>query len=504
VLFPGLVIPITVGRAKSIHLCHDYSHTDEPIGIVTQRDTEVEDPDFADLYHIGTFAKILKYINLPDGNATVIVQGLKRFELLELTETTPYLVAKVQDYPTNDFDRNVRNRKVLKALVASLKETAEKMIQLAGQFPREAMFAINNIESPSFLVHFMASYGGLKIPEKQQILEIPDLIERADKVQKYLYKELQILEIKANIQDKSKKEIDRQQKEYILNEQIKTIQKELGESPVDRVCDDLKKKAANKKWDKTVQELFERELEKLQRSNHMAPDFSMQVNYLELLVDLPWNEYSEDDFDLKRARKVLDTDHFGLEKVKQRIIEYMAVLKLRNDMKSPIICLVGPPGVGKTSLGRSVASALKRKYVRVSLGGLRDESEIRGHRRTYIGAMPGRIIQSIKKAGTSNPVFVLDEIDKVLGMNVQGDPSAALLEVLDPEQNSTFYDNYLEVGYDLSKVLFIATANSLSTIPPALIDRMEVIDISGYFLEEKINIAKKHLIPKQLKENGFE
>lgn len=504
VLFPGLVIPITVGRAKSIHLCHDYSHTDEPIGIVTQRDTEVEDPDFADLYHIGTFAKILKYINLPDGNATVIVQGLKRFELLKLTETTPYLVAKVQDYPTNDFDRNVRNRKVLKALVASLKETAEKMIQLAGQFPREAMFAINNIESPSFLVHFMASYGGLKIPEKQQILEIPDLIERADKVQKYLYKELQILEIKANIQDKSKKEIDRQQKEYILNEQIKTIQKELGESPVDRVCDDLKKKAANKKWDKTVQELFERELEKLQRSNHMAPDFSMQVNYLELLVDLPWNEYSEDDFDLKRARKVLDTDHFGLEKVKQRIIEYMAVLKLRNDMKSPIICLVGPPGVGKTSLGRSIASALKRKYVRVSLGGLRDESEIRGHRRTYIGAMPGRIIQSIKKAGTSNPVFVLDEIDKVLGMNVQGDPSAALLEVLDPEQNSTFYDNYLEVGYDLSKVLFIATANSLSTIPPALIDRMEVIDISGYFLEEKINIAKKHLIPKQLKENGFE
>ncbi|MCQ2263465.1 MAG: endopeptidase La, partial [Bacteroidales bacterium] len=503
VLFPGMVIPITVGRSKSIKLVQEHSHNDSPIGIVTQLDNEVEEPGFADLYHVGTMAHILRMINLPDGNITIIVQGVKRFALFDLLETEPYLVGSVAEYMTNDFDRGLRNRKVFKALIGSLRDTAADMIQLSPQLPREATMAINNIESPSFLVNFLASYLNLKVAEKQRILEIEDFLERADVVLKYLNKEIQILELKAQIQDKSKQEIDRQQKEYILNEQMKTIQKELGESPVDQVYSKLVEAAKNKKWSKEVQDVFNREMEKLKRANHLAPDFAMQTDYLQLLVDLPWNEYSEDDFDLARARKVLDRDHYGLEKVKERIIEYIAVLKLKQDMKSPIICLVGPPGVGKTSLGRSIADALKRKYIRVSLGGLRDESEIRGHRKTYIGAMPGRIVQSIKKAGTSNPVFVLDEIDKVLGMNVQGDPSAALLEVLDPEQNSSFYDNYLEIGYDLSKVLFIATANSLSTIPPALVDRMEVINVSGYFLEEKINIAKKHLIPKQLKENGL-
>ncbi|MBO4646063.1 MAG: endopeptidase La [Bacteroidales bacterium] len=504
VLFPGLVIPITVGRAKSIKLAQEYSRVDEPIGIITQKDNEVEEPNMDDLYPVGTVGRILRFIAMPDGNATIIVQGIKRFRMVALVQTDPYLRAQVEEYPTNDFDRSLRLRKVFKALIGSIRDTAAEIFKLSPQVPREAAFAVRNIESPAFLVHFLASYLSLKVAEKQRILEVQDIIERADIVLKYMNKEIQILQLKAQIQDKSKQEIDRQQKEYILNEQIKAIQKELGESPVEQLYNKLKEKSLNKKWDKEVQEVFDREMNKLQRSNHMAPDFSTQVDYLELLVNLPWNEYSEDDFDLKRARKVLDHDHYGLEKVKERILEYIAVLKLRKDMKSPIICLVGPPGVGKTSLGRSIANALKRKYIRVSLGGLRDESEIRGHRKTYIGAMPGRIIQSMKKSGTSNPVFVLDEIDKVLGMNVQGDPSAALLEVLDPEQNSTFYDNYLEIGYDLSKVLFIATANTLSTIPPALVDRMEVIDISGYYLEEKVNIAKKHLIPKQMKEHGLE
>ena len=504
VLYPGTVLPITVGRAKSIKLAQDFSHGEYPIGIVTQRDTEVEDPLLSDLFNVGTMARILKFITMPDGSVTLIVQGVKQFEILNVITYEPYIRAEVAAYPTNDFDRNLRNRKMFKALVASVRDTAAQMVKLSSQLPKEILFAIKNIDSPLFLINFLATFLSLKVSEKQRLLEISDITERADAVLKYMNKEIQILEIKADIQDKSKQEIDRQQKEYILNEQIKAIQKELGDSPVDRACAELKEKAAKKKWSKEVQEVFDREIEKLSRSNHMSPDFSMQFNYLELLVDLPWEEYSADDFDLTHARKVLDRDHYGLEKVKERIIEYIAVLKLKQDMKAPILCLVGPPGVGKTSLGHSIADALQRKYIRVSLGGLRDESEIRGHRKTYIGAMPGRIIQSLKKAGTSNPVFVLDEIDKVLGMNVQGDPSAALLEVLDPEQNFAFYDNYLEIGYDLSKVLFIATANSLSTIPPALIDRMEVIDISGYYLEEKLNIAKKHLIPKQLKENGLE
>ena len=504
VLYPGTVLPITVGRAKSIKLAQDFSHGEYPIGIVTQRDTEVEDPLLSDLFNVGTMARILKFITMPDGSVTLIVQGIKQFEIVNIINYEPYIRAEVAAYPTNDFDRNLRNRKMFKALVSSVRDTAAQMVKLSSQLPKEILFAIKNIDSPLFLVNFLATFLSLKVSEKQRLLEISDIVERADAVLKYMNKEIQILEIKADIQDKSKQEIDRQQKEYILNEQIKAIQKELGDSPVDRVCAELKEKAAKKKWSKEVQEVFDREIEKLARSNHMSPDFSMQVNYLELLVDLPWEEYSDDDFDLTHARKVLDRDHYGLEKVKERIIEYIAVLKLKQDMKAPILCLVGPPGVGKTSLGHSIADALQRKYIRVSLGGLRDESEIRGHRKTYIGAMPGRIIQSLKKAGTSNPVFVLDEIDKVLGMNVQGDPSAALLEVLDPEQNFAFYDNYLEIGYDLSKVLFIATANSLSTIPPALIDRMEVIDISGYYLEEKVNIAKKHLVPKQLKENGLD
>ena len=504
VLYPGTVLPITVGRAKSIKLAQDFSHGEYPIGIVTQRDTEVEEPTLSDLYNVGTMARILKYITMPDGSVTLIVQGIKQFEIVSIISYDPYIRAEVTTYTTNDFDRNLRNRKMFKALVASVRDTASQMVKLSSQLPKEILFAIRNIDSPLFLINFLATFLSLKVAEKQRLLEITDITERADAVLKYMNKEIQILEIKADIQDKSKQEIDRQQKEYILNEQIKAIQKELGDSPVDRACAELKEKAAKKKWSKEVEEVFNREIEKLERSSHMSPEFSMQVNYLELLVDLPWDEYSEDDFDLTHARKVLDRDHYGLEKVKERIIEYIAVLKLKQDMKAPILCLVGPPGVGKTSLGHSIADALQRKYIRVSLGGLRDESEIRGHRKTYIGAMPGRIIQSLKKAGTSNPVFVLDEIDKVLGMNVQGDPSAALLEVLDPEQNFAFYDNYLEIGYDLSKVLFIATANSLNTIPPALIDRMEVIDISGYYLEEKVNIAKKHLVPKQLKENGLE
>ena len=504
VLYPGTVLPITVGRAKSIKLAQDFSHGEYPIGIVTQRDTDVEEPTFSDLYNVGTMARILKYITMPDGSVTLIVQGIKQFEIVSIISYEPYIRAEVTAYQTNDFDRNLRNRKMFKALVASVRDTASQMVKLSSQLPKEILFAIRNIDSPLFLINFLATFLSLKVAEKQRLLEITDITERADAVLKYMNKEIQILEIKADIQDKSKQEIDRQQKEYILNEQIKAIQKELGDSPVDRACAELKEKASKKKWSKEVEEVFNREIEKLERSSHMSPEFSMQVNYLELLVDLPWDEYSEDDFDLTHARKVLDRDHYGLEKVKERIIEYIAVLKLKQDMKAPILCLVGPPGVGKTSLGHSIADALQRKYIRVSLGGLRDESEIRGHRKTYIGAMPGRIIQSLKKAGTSNPVFVLDEIDKVLGMNVQGDPSAALLEVLDPEQNFAFYDNYLEIGYDLSKVLFIATANSLSTIPPALIDRMEVIDISGYYLEEKVNIAKKHLVPKQLKENGLE
>ncbi|MBQ9436073.1 MAG: endopeptidase La [Bacteroidales bacterium] len=504
VLFPGIIIPITVGRSKSIKLAQKYSRNNEPIGVVTQKENEVEEPTIDDIYKVGTMARILKYISMPDGSVTIIVQGIKRFSVLELTQTEPFYMAKVADYLTNDYDPTLENNENFKALIDSLRDTAINMIKLSGNIPKEASFALKNIESPFFLLNFISSNLSVTNQEKQNILETRDVVDRAKMVLKLLNKELQLLELKNQIQFQSKQEIDKQQKEYFLTQQMKTIQKELGGSPQDKALEDIQAKAAKKKWNKETQELFDREWAELERTSSMSPNYSLQLSYLELLVDLPWNEYSKDNFDLARAKKILDKDHFGLEEVKRRIIEYLAVLKLKGDMKSPILCLVGPPGVGKTSLGRSIAKALEREYIRVSLGGLRDESEIRGHRRTYIGAMPGRIIQSIRKAKVSNPVFVLDEIDKVSGMTVQGDPSAALLEVLDPEQNNTFYDNYLETGYDLSKVLFIATANNLSTIHPALLDRMEVIDVSGYFLEEKIQIAKRHLIPKQLKEHGLQ
>lgn len=505
VLYPGIVIPITVGRSKSIKLAQEYSHSDEPIGIITQVENDVEDPDLNDLYKVGTLARIIKYVAMPDGNVTIIAQGIRRFELVDIIQKEPYLRASVIDYPCNDYEvaHKEKTNKMFDALISAIRDTAISMIKLSPRIPKEATFAIKNIESPAFLVHFVASNLSLEVEDKQTLLEVQELETRARMVLRYMTQEIQIMELKAKIQNKSKQEMDKQQREYYLNEQIKVIQQELGESPTDQAFEEISKKAEKKKWSDDVRAIFNKEMQKLRRINSMAPDYAMQLNYLELIVDLPWNEYSADDFNLAKARTILDKEHFGLEKVKERIIEYIAVLKLKNDMKSPILCLVGPPGVGKTSLGRSIAAALKRKYIRVSLGGLRDESEIRGHRRTYIGAMPGRIIQSMKKAGTSNPVFVLDEIDKVTGMTIQGDPSAALLEVLDPEQNISFYDNYLEIGYDLSKVLFIATANNAADIPHALLDRMEIIDISGYFLEEKVNIAKKHLVPKQLKENGF-
>lgn len=504
VLFPGMVIPITVGRNKSIKLAQEYSRSSTPIGVITQKDNEVEDPTQEDMYTVGTLAKILKFLSMPDGSVTIIVQGIKKFKLLELTQTEPYYKAKVTEYVTNDHDEDIQSNETFTALVGSIRDTANQMMKLSNNIPRETGHALKNIESPAFLLNFITSNLSIGISEKQNILEMPEIIERAKVILRLLNKDLQLQELKHQIQNKSREEMDRQQKEYFLNQQMKAIQQELGGSPVDKDTEELIQKAHKKKWNKETAELFDKELKKLQRTNPMAPDYSVQLNYLELLVDLPWNEYVSDHFDLNNAQNILDRDHYGLDKVKERIVEYLAVLKLKGDMKSPILCLAGPPGVGKTSLGKSIADAVGRKYIRISLGGLRDESEIRGHRKTYIGAMPGRIIQNMRKAGQSNPVFVLDEIDKVLGMNVQGDPSAALLEVLDPEQNTSFYDNYLETPFDLSRVLFIATANNLGNIHPALLDRMEIIDIAGYLLEEKIQIAKRHLIPKQLKENGME
>ena len=502
-LFPGMVIPINVGRTKSIRLAQEYAHTDRPIGVVAQRFNDVDEPTFEDLFHIGTLAHILKYITMPDGGVTIIVQGIRRFQINEITQTEPYFKCSTLPFHSNDFDTNITGQKSFKALISTIRDTAARLIKISNTLPREASFALKNIESNVFLLNFLTSNVSASLEEKQGILETEDIVKRAESVFNLLRRDLQMAELKNQIQDKSRQEMDKQQREYFLNQQIKTIQEELGGSPAEKDVESLKKRAAKKKWDKETGELFNKELEKLQRTSPMAPDYSVQLNYLELFVDLPWNEYSKDNFDLKKARKALDKDHYGLEKVKERIIEYLAVLKLKGDMKSPILCLAGPPGVGKTSLGKSIAAALGRKYVRVSLGGLRDESEIRGHRKTYIGAMPGRIIQSMRKAGYANPVFVLDEIDKVSGMNVQGDPSAALLEVMDPEQNNAFYDNYLETSFDLSRVLFIATANSLNNIHPALLDRMEIIEIPGYLAEEKLNIAKKHLIPKQMEENGL-
>ncbi|MBL7104593.1 MAG: endopeptidase La [Bacteroidales bacterium] len=499
VLFPGVVIPITVGRDKSIKLIKDAFRDKKIIGVVAQKDAEVEEPGIDDLNRIGTVANIIKILQMPDGNTTVIIQGKKRFQLLELISSDPYFEARVAQYAAIE---NVGQDEEFNALIASLKDLSIQIIKQSPNIPSDAAFAIKNIESPVFLVNFVSSNLNIDINEKQKLLEISDFHERAKKVLSALTKELQMLELKNQIQKKVKVDLDKQQRDFFLHQQIKTIQEELGDAPGAQDIDELRKKASNKKWSKKVAEVFNKEMSKLQRMNSHAPDFAVQLNYLEFLVELPWNEYTKDNFDLQRAEKILEEDHYGLEKVKDRIIEHLAVIKLKNDLKAPVLCFAGPPGVGKTSLGKSIARALGRKYIRMSLGGVRDEAELRGHRKTYIGALPGRIIQSLKKGKSSNPVFVLDEVDKVLGATVSGDPQAALLEILDTEQNNTFYDNYLEMEFDLSKVMFIATANTLSTIHPALVDRMEVIDISGYLLEEKVEIAKRHLLPKQLKEHG--
>ena len=503
VLFPGMVIPITVGREKSLRLARECSNSDEPIGVVAQRDNSVEDPTIKDLYRVGTVARILKTLNIPDGNVMMVVQGVKLFEIGRVTQSRPYYRCTVQPYLTNDLNPKITESEEFQAKMLMIRETMGNILQLTPGVPRDAMTAINNIESNTFLINFIVSNLGIEVNEKQEVLETQDIMERCDKVISLLSHELQVMEIKHQIHTKSHQEMEKQQREYILNQQMKTIQEELGGPSTEKDFDELRERAAKKKWNQETADLFEKEFKKLQRTNFMSPDYSVQLNYLELLLDLPWNEYSEDNFDLKKTREILDKDHYGLEKVKERILEYLAVLKLKGDMKSPILCLAGPPGVGKTSLGRSIAEAIGRKYVRISLGGVHDESEIRGHRKTYIGAMPGRIIQNMRKVGYANPVFVLDEIDKVSGMTVNGDPSAALLEVMDPEQNSSFNDNYLETPFDLSKVLFIATANNLNSIHPALLDRMEIIDIPGYLAEEKLAIATKHLIPKQLKDNGL-
>ncbi|HTK21310.1 MAG TPA: endopeptidase La [Mucilaginibacter sp.] len=498
VLFPGVVIPITVGRDKSIKLIRDANKGKKIIGVVAQQDTAIEDPTFSQLNKVGTIALIIKMLQMPDGNTTVILQGKKRFILKEEVQSEPYLKAIIEPFK----EVKPKEDKEFKAMVSSIKDMAMSIIQLSPNIPSEAGIAIKNIESTSFLINFISSNMNADMAAKQRLLEVINLRDRTKLVLEHLTLDLQMLELKNQIQSKVRIDLDKQQRDYFLNQQLKTIQEELGGNSPDLEIEDLRKRAIKKKWGKEVNDHFGKELEKLARTNPAAADYSVQINYLELLLDLPWSEFTKDNFDLKRAQKILDKDHFGLDKVKQRIIEYLAVLKLKHDMKAPILCLVGPPGVGKTSLGKSIAKALGRKYVRMALGGIRDEAEIRGHRKTYIGAMPGRIIQAIKKAGAANPVFILDEIDKV-GNDFRGDPSSALLEVLDPEQNSTFYDHYVEVDFDLSNVMFIATANSLSTIQPALLDRMEIIDVNGYTIEEKIEIAKQHLVPKQREAHGL-
>lgn len=499
VLFPGIVIPVTVTRSKAIRLVKKAYRGKRTLGIITQlRDTK-EEPKADDLYKIGTVGNILKMIVLPDGNVTIIIQGRRRFEINKITKTSPYLVADVS-YITENFPSP--RKKETKALIQSLKEAASNILNLNPEIPRDAQVAINNIDSPSFLTHFLSSNLTIGLAEKQLLLETYDGNEQAHKLLEHMMKEIQVLEIKKDIQSKASSDIDQQQKEYYLRQQIKVLQEELGMETPDQEVEKLRMKGAKKKWKREINEHFNKELNKISRMNSMAPEYGVAIGYAEMLVELPWDEFTEDNFDLQRAKKILDSDHFGLKKVKERILEYLAVLKLRNDMKAPILCLYGPPGVGKTSLGKSIAKALGREYKRIALGGVHDEAEIRGHRKTYIGAMPGKVIQNIQKSKSSNPVFVLDEIDKV-SRDMRGDPSSALLEVLDPEQNNAFKDNYLEVEYDLSKVLFVATANSLDTIQSALRDRMEIIEISGYTVEEKYEIAKRHLLPKQMKEHGL-
>ena len=498
VLFPGVVLPITVGRDKSIKAVTESYKGNKLIGVIAQKDSTIEDPASKDLEAVGTVAKIVKQIKMPDGGTTIIIQGKTRFRIQSLLTEEPYFKAKIEVLEENEAPKDPD----FDAYVSNIKDLATDIIQLSPNIPTEASIILRNIESPSFLIHFVSSNLNTDIKEKQRLLEINDIKERADLLMQLLQKELQFAELKNKVTNKTKTEIDKQQREYFLQQQLKSIKEELGGDANERELKEMQKKAEEKKLTEAAKETFKKGIEKLERMHPSTPDYSVVYNHLDLMLDLPWQEYTQDVYDLQKAKKVLDADHYGMEKVKERILEYMAVLKLKGDMKSPILCFYGPPGVGKTSLGRSIAHAIGRKYVRLSLGGIHDESEIRGHRKTYIGAMPGRIIQSIRKAKTSNPVMILDEIDKV-GADFRGDPSSALLEVLDPEQNNSFYDNYLELEYDLSKVLFIATANNLQNMHPALRDRLEIIELSGYAVEEKIEIAKRHLIPKQQEAHGL-
>ena len=499
VLFPGVVLPITVGRDKSIKAVNDAYKADKLVGVVAQKDSNIEDPTVSDLEDIGTVARIVKLIKMPDGGTTVIIQGRRRFKVAGIVSEDPYFKARIELLTDDETPRKPDD---FEAYVSNIKELAAQIIQLSPNIPSEASIILKNIENPSFLIHFISSNLNTDLKEKQQLLKLHNIEARADLLMQLLQRELQFAELKNKVTTKTKTELDKQQREYFLNQQMKSIREELGGDSNDREIREMQKKAETKKWTEAAREMFRKGIEKLERMHPSTPDYSVVYNHLDLILDLPWQEYTEDHYDLKKAQKVLDKDHYGMKKVKERILEYLAVLKLKGDMKSPILCFVGPPGIGKTSLGRSIASAIQRKYVRISLGGLHDESEIRGHRKTYIGAMPGRIIQSIRKIKSSNPVIILDEIDKV-GSDFRGDPSSSLLEVLDPEQNHTFYDNYLELEYDLSKVLFIATANNINNIQPALRDRLEIIDLGGYAVEEKVEIAKRHLVPKQKDAHGL-
>jgi len=499
VLFPGVVIPITVGRDKSIKLIQEANKGNKIIGVVSQKNQEEETPNFDDLHKIGTVAQIIRLLKMPDGSSTVIIQGKRRFEIIEPIQTEPYMRAVVNVLKEKPVDKK---NKELEMMFKTIKDLALQIIRDSPNIPSEAQFAIGNIDSPTFLVNFISSNMNADVSKKQEMLEEMDMEKRVMKVMEHLTLEVQMLEMQNEIQSRVRKDLDKQQREYFLHQQMRTIQDELGDNPQVQDVRDFQERAKTKKWNETVEKLFTKELEKLQRMNPQGAEYTVQMNYLDLILDLPWGDYTKDNLDLNRAKKILERDHFGLEKVKERILEYLAVLKLRGNMKSPILCFYGPPGVGKTSLGKSIAEALGRKYVRMSLGGLHDEAEIRGHRKTYIGAMPGRIMQNLKKTGTANPVFVLDEIDK-LGRSNHGDPSSALLEVLDPEQNNAFYDNYVETEFDLSRVMFIATANSLAEIQGPLRDRMEIIEVNGYTIEEKIEIAKRHLLPKQIAEHGI-